>query len=125
MNDTNVLLPHIKLRLNIDHPSYEECYAYGYECALAELDEESNPYREGSDECEHWLEGWWAGFYGEEPLYRLTEIQEAPPAVDTAVAANEQVYHPVMDSLFDKVVNFTGALTATLIVGYQIVDLVA
>ena len=61
MNDITALLPHIKLRFNIDHPSYEECYIFGYECAVSEVAEEENPIPEGSQEAEQWLEGWWAG----------------------------------------------------------------
>ncbi len=76
MNDTTELLPHIKLRFNIEHPSFEECYSYGYECALAEVEEDENPFREGSIEHEQWQEGWWAGFYGEKPyMSRLSRLR--------------------------------------------------
>jgi|GEM_PF-723365 len=126
MNDMNVLLPHIKLRLNIDHPGYEECYAYGYECAVAEISEDDNPFTEGSDEFEQWSEGWWAGFYGEEPLFSLTETTSTDAAeAEALVAANEHEYHPFRDGLFEKCLNLTGALVATVIVGYQVLDLVA
>jgi len=40
MNDILALLPHLKLRFNIEHPGFEDCYAYGYECAVAEINEE-------------------------------------------------------------------------------------
>lgn len=125
MNDMNVLLPHIKLRLNIDHPGYEECYAYGYECAVAEIAEEDNPFAEGCDEFEQWAEGWWAGFYGEEPLFPLTETRGDAPVVEEMAAANEHEYHPFMDGLIEKCLNITGALLATALVGYQVFDLVA
>ncbi|MDI1352997.1 MAG: transmission trait enhancer LetE, partial [bacterium] len=69
MNDTTALLPHIKLRFNIEHPTYEESYMFGYECALSEVAEEDNPFRAGSPESEQWLEGWWAGAYEEKPLF--------------------------------------------------------
>ena len=69
MNDITALLPDIKLRFNIDHPSYEECYIFGYECAVLEVDESENPFHEGSPESEQWLEGWWAG-----ALWRKTLI---------------------------------------------------
>ncbi|MGQ3891567.1 transmission trait enhancer LetE [Legionella sp. CNM-4043-24] len=126
MNDMNVLLPHIKLRLNIDHPTFEECYAYGYECAVAEVAEEENPFAEGSEEHEQWAEGWWAGFYGEEPLFPLKEAGvEESPVTENLVAANEQEYHPFLDKVLEKCLNLTGALVATAIVGYQVFDLVA
>ena len=67
--DTTTLLPHIKLRFNIDHPSYEECYLFGYECGLSDVSEEDNPFKAHSKEAEQWIEGWWAGAYGEDPLF--------------------------------------------------------
>ena len=110
MNDMTALLPHIKLRFNIEHPSFEECYAYGYECALAEINEIANPYHMDSKESEQWLEGWWAGFYGEKPLYEL---------------ADDSVYSEAMICFFAKVMEITGMLAVSAIVGYQVIDLVA
>lgn len=125
MNDLNVLLPHIKLRLNIDHPSYEECYVYGYECAVADVSEEENPYTVGSREHEQWAEGWWAGFYGDEPLFRMAETKEEPELSESGAAANEQVYHLLPDGFWEQCLNLTGAFAATMILGYQVFDLVA
>lgn len=128
MNDINELLPHVKLRFNIEHPSLEECYAYGYESALAEVSEEENPYTEGTLEHEHWVEGWWAGFYGDKPLFELADIGEAQKAVEKE-AANDQSYHMVSGlmsgSFLSKVFKITGAIAATAVVGYQVLDLVA
>ncbi len=120
MNDMTALLPHIKLRFNIEHPSLEDCYVYGYECALAEVSEEENPFQASSKESEQWLEGWWAGFYGEKPLYELG-------ANDTnqAEAANDHVYSEHMSSFLTKVMEITSMLAVSAIVGYQVLDLVA
>ncbi|KTC73883.1 transmission trait enhancer protein LetE [Legionella birminghamensis] len=124
MKDTTALTPYLRLRLNIDHPSLEECYVFGYECAVAELSEEENPYVEGTEEHNQWMEGWWAGFYGEEPLFSLaenTEEEKAPQA-----AANDQWYHhPFQTAFFTSFLKITGALAATAVVGYQVLDLVA
>lgn len=129
MNDTTTLLPHIKLRFNIEHPSFEECYAYGYECALAELGEEENPYRENTQEYEQWQEGWWAGFYGEKPLFELTEQTDAPLLESEHEAANDQVYPLissfVTSSFLANMLKITGAIAATAVVGYQVFELVA
>ena len=95
MNDMTALLPHIKLHFNIEHPSFEECYAYGYECALAEINEVANPYQMNSKESDQWLEGWWAGFYGEKPLYELVDDVE-PLQVSLHEAATEGVYSESM-----------------------------
>ena len=43
MSDINELLPDLKLRFNINHPSLEECYLFGYECALAGVNERKSP----------------------------------------------------------------------------------
>ena len=124
MNDMTALLPHIKLRFNIEHPSFEECYAYGYECALAEINEIANPYHMDSKESEQWLEGWWAGFYGEKPLYELADDVE-PLKISQHEAANESVYSEAMICFFAKVMEITGMLAVSAIVGYQVIDLVA
>ncbi|KTD33157.1 transmission trait enhancer protein LetE [Legionella nautarum] len=124
MNDTTELLPHIKLRFNIEHPSFEECYSYGYECALAEVGEDENPFPEGSHEYEQWQEGWWAGFYGEKPLYEPTEAETG-----ASEAANDQTYHfitsLVSSNFLANMLKITGALAATAVVGYQVFELVA
>lgn len=130
MNDITALLPDIKLRFNIEHPSFEECYAYGYECAAAEVTEEENPYREGTMEAEQWLEGWWAGFYGEKPLFKFgSESNPEQEVIFEPRAANDQTYHfgadLVSSSFLSKMLKITGALAATVVVGYQVIDLVA
>lgn len=126
MNETTMLLPHIKLRFNVEHPSLEECYAYGYECALSEVGEEENPYRDGTIEKEHWEEGWWAGFYGEKPLYDLMENPQQTEKELTA--ANDQSYHfskIISDEFITKIYRITGVIAATAMLGYQVLDLVA
>lgn len=123
MNDTTALLPHIKLRFNIEHPSYEECYLFGYECAQSEVAEEDNPFRAGSPEAEQWLEGWWAGFYGEQPLFDANELERDEIEVNKEVAANDRFYQK--SGLMTLVFEISGALAASAIVGYQLLELVA
>jgi len=122
MNDTTALLPHIKLRFNIEHPSYEECYLFGYECAIAEVAEEDNPFREGSQEAEQWLEGWWAGFYGEEPLFNMNDLADEIE-LNKETAANDQQYQK--SSFLTLMFEISGAIAASAIVGYQLLELVA
>ena len=71
MNELNQLLSYLKLRVNIDYPTYEEIYLFGYDCAKAQLAEDENPYKEGSKQHAQWQEGWWAGFYQEKPLFNM------------------------------------------------------
>lgn len=123
MNNTMALLPDIKLRFNIDHPTFEECYAYGYECALAEIGESENPYPANSKNSEQWVEGWWAGFYGEEPLYELDVVDEG--SATELTAANDHSYSDTMVLFFAKVMEITGVLAVSAAVGFQVIDLVA
>lgn len=120
MNDINTVLPHLRLRFNIDHPELEECYSLGYECALAEVEEGENPFVEGTLEYEHWQEGWWAGFYGEEPLHQLP----AKP-VDKKHAANEGLFFGGENSFMSNVLKITGVIATSALIGYQLLDLVA
>lgn len=126
MKDTTELLPHIKLRFNIDHPSVEECYFDGYNCAKAEISEDDNPFAKGSLEYDQWQDGWWAGFYGEEPLFSQTEESEL---VNAEKAANDQAYpfisNLVNSHLLANILKITGAIAATAVVGYQVMELVA
>lgn len=128
MNDTSAWLPDIKLRFNIEHPNLEECYAEGYRYALAELSEQENPFREGTCEFEQWQEGWWAGFYGEEPLYDLDSSalsDEDNESDDLIAAANDGLFSIHNKSFLMKVLRITGAIAASALVGYQVLDLVA
>ncbi len=124
MNDITALLPDIKLRFNIDHPSLEECYVFGYECAVADVSEEENPYRLGSKENEQWMEGWWAGFYGDKPLYELLDTVQ-PVVESQSKAANDHFYHEHLGQFFVTVLEITGIILVSAVVGYQVFDLVA
>lgn len=123
MNDTTALLPHIKLKFNIEHPSYEECYLFGYECAISEITEDDNPFRAGSPEAEQWSEGWWAGFYGEESLFNINYSDAEEISLIKETAANDQQYHK--NSFLNLVFEISGAIAASAIVGYQLLELVA
>lgn len=123
MNDTTMLLPHIKLRFNIEHPSLEECYSYGYECAAADVDEESNPFRLGSKEHEQWTAGWWDGLYGETPTLALADDMDESSVIKSS--ANDNVYHEPMDTFFIRLLEISGMIAVSAIVGYQLIELVA
>lgn len=129
MSDMTTLLPHLRLQLNIKHPSLEECYIFGYECALSDVGEEENPYTETSQESEYWLEGWWAGFYGEKPLFKTTEKPEIQVFEEESHAANDQSYYFIGGfvnlKFIANVLKITGAIAATAVVGYQVFELVA
>jgi hypothetical protein len=123
MNDIAALLPHIQLQFNIEHPAFEECYQYGYQCAIAEITEEENPFAEGSEEAFQWSEGWWAGFYAEEPLFDSAVLAEENAHIDAKPAANDTYYHKT--NFMALVFEISGAIAASALVGYQLIELVA
>lgn len=92
MNNTSKLLSHLRFHFSLKHPNLEECYTDGYTAALAGLYEEENPYPEDSREFELWFEGWWAGFYGEAPLF---DVEHAGLSETEPSAANDQVYQSI------------------------------
>lgn len=121
MSDTKVLLPHVKLQFNIEHPTLEESYLYGYECAKSEVYEDENPFAIGSKEYEHWADGWWAGFYNEEPLFKLD------PVLEYDYSANDNHYH-IKDDKENSIVKFfeiSGMIVISVLVSYQLFELVA
>jgi hypothetical protein len=125
MNDITAILPDLALRFNVAHPSYEESYALGYECSLAYVAEEENPFPKGSPEGEHWLEGWWDALSGSEPLFNLNSIDASNEAeLEKDLAANDADYSQ-KHSFLSLVIEISGAIAASAIVGYQLFELVA
>ena len=126
MQDTNNVLPYIRLDFNINHPSIEECYVDGYSAAMNEVEELRNPFKEGSAEARHWAEGWWAGFYGEEPLFTLAGIPMEESAFITNKADNDASFlSPKINLYLLRFLEISGALAVSALVGYQLVELVA
>jgi len=133
MNTDSQILPQLRLKLNVDNPNLEDVWTEGYEVSMAGGNEETNPYKSNSVEHEHWSQGWWAGFYGEEPLYTLSlEPQEIHASVADITqvkvqpAANASVWmHPSVKRWAKHVVRIAGAIAATAVVGYQLIDMVA
>lgn len=120
MRETNDLLSMLRLKFNIEHPTVEESYSYGYEAAKAGFEEIHNPFSEHSNEHQYWVDGWWAGFYGEAPLFAMGTCDASPVA-----AANDHAYHENMGSLFVKVLEITSVIGVAALVGYQVLELVA
>ncbi|MCH9717461.1 MAG: transmission trait enhancer LetE [Gammaproteobacteria bacterium] len=123
MNELTALLPHLKFHFHVDHPTLEECYAYGYECALADVQEDDNPYQVNSPEQEQWLEGWWAGFYNEQPLFSFDIEPENNRAVLEPV--NDASYHAEQSHYFLRVLEIAGVIAVSALLSYQVIDIVA
>ena len=124
MDDTTLMLPDIKLRFNINHPSIEETYWYGYEIACAEGSEEDNPFTLGTIESDHWIEGWWAGFYGEPPAF-THPVEAENIAAQLESSANDHVYQDHIENFLVKFLEISGVLVISAIVGYQLIEMVA
>ncbi len=119
MSDTKLLLPHVKLHFNVDHPTIEESYLYGYECAKYDVSEDDNPFAFGSKEHEQWSDGWWDSFYGDEPLF-TTEASEPQTS-----SANDHIYVEGKESFILKFLEISGVIVISALVGYQLFELVA
>ena len=124
MNELTNVIPDVTFRFNVDYPSLEECYVYGYECGLSGIEEENNPYPVNSLNHEQWLEGWWAGFYEAEPLFSFDA--EAPE--DSAAElkpANDHSFHDTCENYFLRALEIASVIAVSAIIGYQVIDLVA
>jgi hypothetical protein len=124
MNE-RTLLPHLRLRFNINHPTLEECYCFGYESAEAEISEDDNPFNKGTEEHSQWLEGWWASFYGETPLFSTNHYQDNAEDLINKNAANDLHYQHDYSAFLVTFLKITSAIAATALVSYQVLDLVA
>ncbi len=124
MNELTDVVADIKFRFNVDYPTLEECYTYGYECACADVNEEDNPYPLHSQNHEQWLEGWWAGFYGSQPLFSC----DAEHPEDTVVSlepANDHAFHETCENYLLRALEIASVIAVSAILGYQVIDLVA
>ena len=127
MNSKNDVMPHLRLLLNIKHPVLEDCWMEGFESAQVMLSEEDNPYKKDTVEYFHWLEGWWSGFYGEEPIHEIYDaeaLESVPAIVNVPIkrAANEDKWQfPRMKTWFSRVATIA-AITATVAVAYELID---
>lgn len=121
------ILPYAKLRLNIDVANYDEIYLDGFGSAKAEKLDENNPYQQDSIEHFYWSEGWWAGFYEEEPLFSwdAAAAKATPTAVPVAAQAAEpvRIAKPIEDrhSAVKLYWQVFATLFASLVV-YEMVD---
>lgn len=123
----NEILPHLKLRMNIQHPDFEDCYLDGYDSALNDMTEEANPFPIGSNEHQYWVDGWWDGFYGEEALFSKEKLEDKEGFKEEA--ANDTYFQSITslfnETLVSNILKITGIIAATAVMGYQVIDLVA
>ena len=123
MNNVDQFVADLRLKFNVENPNIEECYVDGYSSALSEMNESDNPYPAESKAAEHWLEGWWDGLYGKQPLFSLSDSIEN--SILDVKAANENVFHECFDKWLIKILEISGVIAVSALVGYQLIDLVA
>lgn len=120
MSQYNDILAFSRLKLHVDKPDFEEVWLHGYESAFSDEDELMNPYDPESHEHQLWQDGWWAGFYEEDPLFSLAgeiypEVKKAPETVAVA-----QQYHSPIKQRFQTILQIMAALLA----GFLLVEAV-
>jgi|TARA_R110000868_G_scaffold155976_1_gene382637 hypothetical protein len=124
MNELTDVVPDVKFRFHVKYPTLEECYAYGYESARADVQEDDNPYVTNSLNYEQWSEGWWAGFYDDQPLF---SFDAEHPEDDRAILApaNDHSFHGVCENYLLRALEIASVIAVSAILGYQVIDLVA
>lgn len=73
---TKNVLGYSKLALHLNNPDLDDVWLEGFEAASSLQDETSNPYQKDNSEHEYWSQGWWAGFYGEAPLFEKEQVTD-------------------------------------------------
>ena len=124
MNELTDVVPDIKFRFHVEHPTLEECYAYGYESALADVQEDDNPYAVSSHNNEQWLEGWWAGFYEDQPLFAF-DAEHPEDGSAELKPANDHSFHDTCENYLLRALEIASVIAVSAIIGYQVIDLVA
>ncbi len=98
MTNEKELLPYLRMMMAAKLSSTEEEWLGGYECGSLEGEETSNPYSENSQAYMNWSDGWWAGFYHEEPLFNY----DGPAASVTPYAEISSTESATVKSRFSQ-----------------------
>ena len=128
MNDKNALA-YAQLQFQVEVPNLEETWLDGYQAGMKEQAEESNPYAMDSKEYALWNEGWWAGFYQEEPLFSLDGTVHAKQTKAQVMQAEKKAEKSVSKiakmpgKYIIRTIQIFGAILAAAVC-YQLADLV-
>lgn len=126
------VVPYLRLMLNVQHPGLEECWIEGYQSAQDEIDEEDNPYQSCTREHEHWLQGWWEGFYGPEastgivnyPLHDKHGHQVQPKLKKNAVLRFTSRVGNNIRKNTNRLIKISSVIAAMFLVSYQLYDFI-
>ncbi len=120
MSQDNDILACSRLQLHLDKPDFEEVWLHGYESAFSNEDESVNPYHLGTREYQQWQDGWWAGFYEEDPLFSLAgEVYPEVQSIAEAVIAEQT---SPLKKRFQSILQIAAALLAGILL-VEAVDL--
>lgn len=117
----------LNLLLHMKHQgahTLEECWMEGFHQASVEMGEEFNPYSKGSREADHWAQGWYAGFYGEEALYPEYAVGLPVELEDRVIERRIEEAEVEMPS-YETVKNFLvmlGAVASTCVVATSLLS---
>lgn len=122
MMNTEEILPHVRLKFAVDHPLLEDCWLEGYEFASNNLPENDNPYEKDTSEYEYWCQGWWAGYFGEAPLFTEESLEDKKPTlvdkvvdIKTIRAANQPDWNKTgVKEWAGTVAKIAGAIAVTM-----------
>lgn len=121
--NTKDITAHIRLKLNIEHPDYDECFAEGYEFAQSNLPEEDNPFPNNSKEHEYWMQGWWSGFYGEKAGLLASDGRPQLTLVSSNSAANQDNWGKTGAKQWaGRVAKIAGAIAVT-VAALELIDM--
>lgn len=122
-----------RLKFCIEHPPLSDCWLDGHETALMGHPEENNPFAFDTAEHQSWTDGWWAGFYGEDPLFDyngdILPSLRNPPTMTRVLqneAAANQPHWSTEDTkvLLARGLKIVGVVLAVL-AAYELADIAA
>ncbi|MBS0358075.1 MAG: hypothetical protein JSS53_02225 [Proteobacteria bacterium] len=120
MNGSTQIFPYLQLQMNLQHPCLEDCWLDGYDAARDNQAEESNPYKPNTAEFLQWSEGFWSGFYGEQPLFETHNnmgvmATQYISQVSSQPAANEHFWNnPRVRLWATRTLKVAGAIAASI-----------
>jgi len=80
----------LKFVLNAQVPDVETAWMEGYEMCRDGVEEVENPYGNSSRAHHHWVEGWWAGFYGEDPVNAFSDVVSVQVSEKEAILSSKK-----------------------------------
>ena len=96
MDNYDAILPHLRLKLEIEYPDYEDAWTEGFEKGQLAISESTNPYPKSSIAHDYWQDGWFTGFYNEPSIftYHYMGMRDEVVGDITQISANDEFLYP-------------------------------